>query len=243
MCTVTFLACKHGYALGMNRDEKKSRAAGLPPRLHELGGRKVLAPTEASGGMWISLNDAGVCCALINWHSVTRRADQPAASRGEVVRAAAAADDEAAVRAALKACELARTNPFRLITIVPEERAIMEWRWDLRELAEQRHPWETRQWISSGFDEARAQVVRSAAFQARLAAANDGSVDENFLRALHASHEPERGPFSTCMHREDARTVSYTEVTVRLGAGSMRHAPGSLCEAGASLERLDLLLA
>jgi len=38
MCTVTFIARRNGYVLGMNRDEKLTRAAGLPPRLTHLNG-------------------------------------------------------------------------------------------------------------------------------------------------------------------------------------------------------------
>src|SRR5205814_4875575 len=56
---LTFIARRNGYALGMNRDEKLTRAAGLPPRLTHLKGRAVLAPSEPSGGTWIGVNDAG----------------------------------------------------------------------------------------------------------------------------------------------------------------------------------------
>ena len=55
-----------------------------------------------------------------------------------------------------------------------------------------------------------------------------GTLD--WLRRLHRSHAPACGPFSTCMHRTDAATVSYAEISVSIGLATMRHSPGSLCE-------------
>jgi hypothetical protein len=46
---------------------------------------------------------------------------------------------------------------------------------------------------------------------------------------LHRSHGTERGPYSTCMHREDAATVSYTEVTVSRQRADMSYTPGTPC--------------
>ena len=59
MCTVTFIARKHGYALGMNRDEQLSRVPGLPPSEKTINGCRVLAPSEPGGGTWIALNERG----------------------------------------------------------------------------------------------------------------------------------------------------------------------------------------
>src|SRR5574338_141343 len=86
MCTVTFVAQQKGYYLGMNRDEKLSRVAGLPPTKRRVNGRNVICPSEPAGGTWISLNDAGVCFALINWYSVADRVEHQPISRGEVVK-------------------------------------------------------------------------------------------------------------------------------------------------------------
>ena len=66
MCTVTLVAQRNGYVLGMNRDEKLSRVAALPPKAFRLGHRTALFPSEPSGGTWIGVNDAGVTLALIN---------------------------------------------------------------------------------------------------------------------------------------------------------------------------------
>ena len=49
------------------------------------------------------------------------------------------------------------------------------------------------------------------------------------------SHLPEPGAFSICMHREDAGTVSYTEIVIEDRLGIMRYHPGPLCDGAAGL--------
>jgi hypothetical protein len=227
MCTVTFIARRTGYALGMNRDEKITRAAGLPPRLTHLNGRAILAPSEPSGGTWIGVNDSGATFALINWYSVTARVAGQKVSRGQVVKLALPSDSPVLVDAALKELPLACVNPFRLIGVFPICKAVVEWRWNLQHLDRCAHLWRTNTWISSGFDEPGAQQTRGKAFRAALRQSSVGTAD--WLRQFHRSHIPERSPYSTCMHREDAGTVSYTEVIVSHPKAIMRYTPGAPC--------------
>ena len=212
MCTVSFIARKNGYALAMNRDEKLSRVAGLPPKFVTSSGRKCINPSEPGGGTWISLNDAGVTFALINWYSVTARASRDSISRGKVVIATRTAASAAEAAAALAGLPLAQINPFRLIGVFPGAQEICEWQWNLRRLVCKKHPWRAQQWISSGFDEPAAQRIRHATFRKACKQSSFGSLD--WLRRLHRSHAPQSGPCSTCMHRADAATVSYTEILV-----------------------------
>jgi hypothetical protein len=51
-----------------------------------------------------------------------------------------------------------------------------------------------------------------------------------WLRRLHRSHRPEIGPYSICMHRDDAATVSYTEIVVSRGISRMRYESGPTCK-------------
>ncbi len=227
MCTVTFIAAKKGYLLGMNRDEQRSRPEGLPPERIEERGRTIVCPSEASGGTWISSNDAGVSFSLINWYAISARVDAGAASRGDVVREVRSAESAEACEEILRQLPLGRTNPFRLIGFFPETQCISEWRWELTSLTRQDHRWETQQWISSGFDEPTAQEVRGATFQKMLRQKTSGTRD--WLRRLHRSHSPECGPFSTCMHRADAATVSYTEIRVTPFATQMIYISAAPC--------------
>ena len=227
MCTVTFVARRNGYALGMNRDEKLTRAAGLPPRLTHLKRRAILAPSEPGGGTWMGVNDTGATLALINWYSITVRVAGQTVSRGEVAKLALPSDSPALVDATLKQLPLARVNPFRLIGVFPTCKAVVEWCWNLRRLDRRSHRWQTNTWVSSGFDEPGAQQTRGKTFGEALRQTSAGSTD--WLRRLHRSHGSERGPCSHCMHRSDAVTVSYTEVIVSRLMATMRYAPGNPC--------------
>lgn len=228
MCTVTFIARQRGYCLGMNRDEKLTRPEALPPTKTTVNGRVVLCPSEPSGGTWIALNDSGVCLALINWYSVNKWVECNAVSRGEVVKALGATDSVEAASVRLNQLLLERINPFRLIGIFPASSELVEWRWDVKRLVRKKHPWKTRQWVSSGFDEPGAQRVRGRTF--RDALQHTSATRLSWLRKLHSSHAPHIGPFSMCMHRSDAATVSYTEIAVSTRTASMRYHAGTPCK-------------
>jgi|SRR5579859_1120330 len=228
MCTVTFIARKRGYALGMNRDEKLARPKGLPPKLRRVKKRVTLAPSEAGGGTWIAVNNRRVTFALINWYSITRRVAKEAVTRGIVVNNAIVTDSPDAAQAVLEQLPLRRINPFRLIGVFPDTAEVVEWRWDLKRLARKRSSWRTQQWISSGFDEPEAQRVRGATFRRLSKLRSAGSLF--WLRRLHSSHSPKSGPFSTCMHRTDAATVSYTEISVGSTGANMRHFNHAPCD-------------
>jgi len=228
MCTVTFIARQWGYCLGMNRDEKLTRPTGLPPKEKKVNGRAVISPSEPGGGTWIALNDYGATLALINWYSITARVGGKAVSRGEVINSMSAASSADVAHAALAGLPLNRINPFRLIGVYPATGEIIEWRWNLSQLVRKHHRWKTQQWISSGFDEPTAQRVRGKSFQRAGRQHSADSLD--WLRRLHRSHLPEAGPFSTCMHRADAATVSYTAVAVSSHHTTMRYHAGAPCQ-------------
>ncbi len=227
MCTVTLIARRNGYALGMNRDEKLARIQGLPPARRVVGGRQIFSPAEPGGGTWIALNDSGAACALINWYTITARVNKNPVSRGTVVNAVSVADSTTEAARLLSALPLKQINPFRLITVYPSTMEIVEWRWDLKSLSKHVCEWKTQQWISSGFDELAARRIRNQTFQHALKQKTAGRI--GWLLRLHRSHAPEAGPFSTCMHRSDAATVSYTEVTVSLRTAAIRYVDGPPC--------------
>lgn len=227
MCTVTLIARENGFALGMNRDERRTRVAADAPTRHNLPGRKALFPSEPGIGTWIGVNEAAVGCALINWYAIARRFQNSPISRGQVVTTALSAATVREMRALLEQLPLLRVNPFRLIGVFAPSREVVEWHWNLKQLATIRHPWESATWISSGFDEAGAQITRGKVFAGARRQRTFGRLE--WLRRLHRSHKPERGPYSTCMHREDAVTVSYTEIVVTPATAVLRYQAGAPC--------------
>lgn len=219
----------------MNRDEKRSRVPALLPAIIDLGERRVVLPREPNGGTWIAVNDRGICFALINWYRIEREPARSIISRGKVVVAVAGASSTEDIAARLGALKLQRLRPFRLIGIVPSERNLTEWRWNLERLSGRKHSWRRQHWFSSGFDERRAELERSrvCSFAQTGQAANSLS----WLRRLHRSHAATRGPFSICMHRNDAETVSYTEVAVSGRRVLMRYKPGPTCSARSTVSK------
>ena len=234
MCTISFVPKLRGFYLAMNRDEKFTRSTALPPAIVDLADRRAIFPREPEGGTWIAANDTGVCLALISWHRVERQPVRSIASRGQVVKALAAKSSDEEIAAGLAALPLRRLRPFRLIAIIPSEQRVTEWRWDLDRLSTRKHAWESRQWFSSGFDEERAELER----QRVCDVTHDGQLlSLRSLRQLHRSHMPKRGPFSICMHRPDAATVSYTEVAVSGKRATMRYKSGPCCANGTVVTR------
>jgi hypothetical protein len=209
--------------LAMNRDEQVSRPRAQAPRRQWTGTRASLYPSEAGGGTWIGASDAGLSLALINWYAKPQGERALCVSRGIIIPHLLAAEDLAEVAAMYADLPLAKINPFRLIAASFEEHRLCEWRWDGKRLTCGRFGWKQRHWFSSGYDEAlvnkkRAAVVREAAKPTQAG-----------LRKLHQSHLPEPGPFSICMHRTDAKSVSYTEIVATKSGAAMRYAAGSPC--------------
>jgi hypothetical protein len=229
MCTVSFIPRKSGYILGMNRDEQRSRAKAVPPVIKDAGGCLALYPSEPTGGTWIGVNERRITLALVNWYSIPKSASGKALSRGDIIPRLLGSTDLVDARKTLKSIDLRSTNPFRLIGIFPDERTVMEWQWDLQKLNSLKHEWRAKSWISSGFDEPGAQKKRGAEFRRMSGHKSFGSI--GWLRRFHASHHPERGPFSVCMHREDAATVSYTEIILTGRRVRMNYQPEAPCHA------------
>jgi len=208
-----------------------------PPAIKNLQDRLALFPSEPGGGTWVGVNEAGLGCALINWYAITARVSSFPVSRGRVVMNALAASNVQEMEQSLTALPLNRINPFRLIGVFSAARAVVEWRWNLKVLAVISHPWATATWISSGLDEAGAQAARGETFAAARRQKSFGRVE--WLRRLHRSHKPVRGPYSTCMHRNDAATVSYTEIEVSPGKIVLRYCDGAPCKKrGLTIHRL-----
>jgi hypothetical protein len=228
MCTVSFIARPRGYLLAMNRDEQLRRVRGLPPKIMVAAGHRIVRPMEPSGGTWIALNDVGVTFALINWYSIGRQVKSDPISRGQIVNFVSAQCSPGAAAEILASQSLVRVNPFRLIGVFPETQELVEWSWNLKELVGKPHAWRTQQFISSGYDEPMAQRLRSATFRRALRQKSAGT--REWLRRLHRSHAPESGPFSICMHRSDAATVSCTEVAVTKRMAKMVYRDLAPCE-------------
>ncbi|MBI2682710.1 MAG: NRDE family protein [Acidobacteriales bacterium] len=227
MCTLSFVPKDGGYLLAMNRDERLARQAALPPHFFGEATFPIVYPHEPEGGTWIGANAAGVAFALLNWNIPADRSRQRV-SRGTLIPLLLPHADATSAGTSLEDRDLSGVLPFRLVGFFPGAGEIREWHWDMSALASHAHSWMTNHWFSSGAGDDLAELHRGMAVGAAQQDPSAGSLD--WLRALHRSHAPARGPFSLCAHREDAGSVSYTEIVCLNGTLQMSYHPGPPCE-------------
>ena len=229
MCTLSWIPLPDGYALAMNRDERRTRAPALPPGPVNAGGVPSLMPVDGdAGGTWISVNDRGHSLALLNrWDESPHDTGTPVVSRGLLVRDLAGLPDATSVGIALAGLALARYRPFTLASVTPGGHPAL-FEWNGLELSHHSvsEPGLVR--TSSGSDQAGVERSRGTLFQA--AREGPAGLTEGVLTALHRSHLPQRGPLSICMHRDEAVTVSFSLITVSGGQVLFRYVAGSPCE-------------
>jgi len=228
MCTLTVVTDNDEYLMAMNRDEKIARGAGLPPEIHEVDDTRVIYPSDGNGGTWLATNEWGISLALLNWNDIVPRAPYvKKRSRGRVIPAFIDSRSLSDLREVFGASNFTGMMPFRLVGVFPSEEEIWEWRWNSDQLECQVHEWESRHWFSSSLSDERAESLRGVACRTARHESDAGSV--GWLRRLHASHTGGPGPFSLCVHREDVKTLSYTEVMLKSESVRMCHFLGSPC--------------
>lgn len=234
MCTLSFIPRDRGYSVAMNRDEQRTRPTAFPPAIEHFREGSVLGPQEPGGGRWVLLNNRGITYSLLNWHAVQDHSAKPAESRGQLLNLLATANTPAELEFLLNALILAPFRPFRLVSFFPAQRQVLESQWDTRRLRFRRWPWRTRIWASSGWDERQAARSRAHLFAQSSEAARAG---RGWQQQFHSSHLPAKGPFSVCMHRRDAKTVSYAQIEVGASAASLTYQNGSPCRRRPSVKR------
>jgi len=224
MCTLSFAPSTEGFHLLMNRDEQLSRPVALPPKKLSCGTLSAIYPSEVSGGTWIGINEHGLTLALINWYSTPQLQETPALSRGAIIPKLLAMDSVSTVEEELHHLPLARVSPFRLILVSSQDQSLYEFRSDSVTCQRISFSWARTHWFSSGFEEAEAMKIRG-----QTCGKKSGLDILALLRNLHSSHTPEKGPFSICMHREDACTVSHTEINTTNEQATMSYYDSSPC--------------
>jgi hypothetical protein len=131
---------------------------------------------------------------------------------------------------ALAGLPLQTFNAFRLLRFCLGFRTIEEFRWDGKTAQLLNPPWILSHWFSSGFDE---PGVTSARMDAALMARKDPDIGSPaWARRLHSGHYPDKGAYSICMHRFDARTVSQTEIQIQSQETTMIYTEGAPCAHG-----------
>ena len=234
MCTCSWIRTPDGYDLLFNRDESRLRAPAFLPRLLVRNHARYLAPIDPDGGgTWLGVNAFGLSVALLNRYPGTDLEAPPAPaqpiSRGLLVRNMLDARDPAEIRTRIDALDLARFQPFTLLTLQTARPALLfEWTGVALMLdadADQRMPL-----ASAGLDTLAVLTYRADLLDQM--ATSEGRTVET-LRRFHLHQDPARPVWGPCMEHSEARTVSFSHVQVRPDLIRFGYTPGSPCEAGA----------
>lgn len=213
MCTVTWLRPRQGgYAVFFNRDEQRRRAPALPPREQNRAGVRYVAPVDgAAGGTWLAANEHGLTLGLLNHYEAGHiwRAQHPV-SRGLLLLSLVDEPDLGEITRRLRQVRTEDYHPFVLVAF--DEHSARSHKWDgrrleVRDLAEDDLP------VTTSSYETPAVLARRGALFHRLRETRHG-LTPDMLQDFHDSHDPLGGPWSVCMSREDAQTVSFSRVTV-----------------------------
>jgi hypothetical protein len=210
-----------------NRDERLSRRPAFAPAIDQLRGVPFIAPRDGDhGGAWIGVNQFGLALCLLNrYEDRVEREARAYTSRGLLVKNLLDSSSRIEAQRSVEEIDLREFQPFTLIALDPGERCLMI-EWTGGELifgdGEPAMPL-----VSSSFDPSGARSARKAEFE--KLARSSGSIDARMLMNFHQSHAPARGPLSVCMHRDDARTVSFSHIKVVADSVSFFYFADSPC--------------
>jgi hypothetical protein len=224
MCTVSWLHDGDGYELLCNRDEKLSRAPALPPQIRERHGVRYVAPMDGNfGGAWIGTNEFGVSICLLNGAggAAGRR------SRGLLIPELLTGSSNMEVAGRISESDLSPYAAFTLAILEPGQYTmVVEWDGQEKAIVPYGEPYMPL--VSSSFDPQGVQTRRREEFTRRLDTA--GKLDSSVLFAFHESHGRRADAYSPCMHRPDARTVSFSWVRVTDSTVKFFYTPEAPCQ-------------
>ncbi|MBI4902435.1 MAG: NRDE family protein, partial [Acidobacteria bacterium] len=209
----------------------KTRRKALPPVVNTRQGVRYIAPADGDhGGTWIAVNDRGLTLCLLNGAG----SGPSRASRGILIPTLM--NEHAAWRVAERLWDRDLTGfaPFTLLALEPDMPAmIVEWNGHEKVVlpdADTLMPL-----TSSSYETERVVERRRLDFQTKAQAA--GKVDAAFLYFFHESHNGHPDAFSTCMHRADAGTVSFSWVKVNSSEAEFFYSPEAPCRFAPGVRR------
>lgn len=233
MCTLSWLDRTDGYQLFCNRDERHARLPASAPAVRRRGQTRYIAPLDGNcAGTWLAVNEFGLSLCLLNGPEAPPQqrahdATDCASSRGHLVLDLIEASSARLAAQRLESMTLARFRPFLLAVLDPAGPALRASWCDSR--LQLSHGVLPNPLISSSFDTDEVRSNRTRVFQ-RLQRAERWKDPVQLHRAFHESHEPVAGPLSTCMHRDEAGTVSFSWIEVERRLARFHYVPHPPCQ-------------
>jgi hypothetical protein len=216
MCTLTYRLTELGYQLFFNRDEQITRPQAIKPTKNIT--LKAVYPIDPTGGgTWIAAHETGTSLALLNYYQaqVDSRLKN-FTSRGVIIPHLLNNIND--IHTQLLAMELSTYQAFQLCVFDAHlsdkanqnERAI-QYIWDGVELTHSTLSIQTSLPItSSGVDFPEVYAYRKRQYIQMI---DNGTAEQSHYIDYH-QHQGESGKCSVKMHREDAKTVSFTQINV-----------------------------
>jgi uncharacterized protein with NRDE domain len=228
MCTVSWLLQAGGYELLCNRDERHTRKPASGPRISKRNEISYIAPVDGDhGGSWIGVNEFGLTLCLLNRYGApAREPSQRYTSRGLLLTELLDSRENLQISERVEDFELDRFRPFSMLVLSGDEPAILI-EWTGQDCRVERNVDAQMPLTSSSLRNPTPIETRRNRFE-EIARERE-KLDVELLHQFHLSHVPERGPYSVCMHRDDAATVSLSTVTVTRDSIEFIYQPGSPC--------------
>jgi hypothetical protein len=214
MCTITVVPHERGVRLVFNRDERRTRLAGVPPQIHDLSGRHALFPVDPQGGgTWVGVNDSGVVAALLNLRPTRPAARGPRQrSRGLIVLELLRCTSLEQAIAVATALDADLFEPFRAVVVHHGHLAAATWRGTGSIHSTLRSLDAPALFTSSSLGDAVAGRPRRQLFERMVLRGSAGWL--NGQARYHDHQWPRRPGISVRMERHDALTVSRTQIEV-----------------------------
>lgn len=227
MCTVSWIHEDGGYQLLCNRDEQRTRRRALPPGVRQRQGVSYIAPMDGDfGGTWIAANEFGVTLCLLNAVAKEPMRGGPFTSRGLLLPELMSSKTVWEAGERVWDRDLSPFAPFTIAALEPGEPAmVMEW--DGVEKAVIPYAEPLLPLTSSSYESRAVAAARRRDFASKCR--NAGKVDADALYFFHESHNGRPDAFSTCMHRPDAETVSFSWVRVTPEEVDFFYSPEAPC--------------
>lgn len=226
MCSVTWLLEENGYQVFFNRDEQKDRPLAIHPEIQNMNNTQVLMPIDPVGsGSWISLNEHGVSLCLLNNYQ-GKLPSGTCLSRGLLLKHLAPSQNLTEVTDLFNQLKLSCFAPFTLLVFGSElslnkpDVWAFAWNGVSTQVAVTDSPL-----FSSGVALEEVQKYRTEVYTSLTS----DEKNQQSLLDFHCHHHADKGYLSTCMHRDDAHTVSFTHLAVSSDLFSMSYLAGSPC--------------
>lgn len=210
MCTLTYFLTNNGYQLFFNRDEQRTRASAIPPKLNIT--KSAIYPVDPQGnGTWLAVNKQGMSLALLNYYHAkpVKSSTKKQLSRGQLILSLIEQTKD--LKSYLIDSDLSVYQPFQLC-IFPKDLSlttgkVTSIKWDGKKLFEEAAVLPI---TSSSVDFEEVKTMRVKKFQEVI---RNKVVNKELLTTYHYSQESD-GKHSVNMQRNDAMSVSISHIVV-----------------------------